>query len=400
MPSWFAVAGLYLLAQARKVEANVLRGSVIQTPLYAEDYCYAIHMPVELRMRLTLDSIEFCTREMPRFHSFVEDTYFVSDGGPSAVDEMALGFVEIRKVVRELTRRGLAIDSFAPRIAILVNCRMGFFEEIAKIRASRRIFAHMMRDEFGATDPRSWSVNITAHTAGSALTAQQPVNNVVRGAVQAVALALAGVQAMEISTFDEAYRTPSPQAHLIAVRTQQIIGLETDCGKVADPLGGSYYVESLTNEMEQRITERVHEIEAAGDAIDLSKRGYFRRLLEEAMISRAAEIEKGTVAKVGVNVCQILEEDDTMLRDLAETKIEPCVDQIERISEFKRGRDQDRVRYVLRALRTCASNRGESLMYPLIAALQADATIGELAGAMRLAYGTPYDPVSGFSAPF
>jgi methylmalonyl-CoA mutase N-terminal domain/subunit len=357
-------------------------------------------MPVELRMRLTLDSIEFCTREMPRFHSFVEDTYFVSDGGPSAVDEMALGFVEIRKVVRELKQRGLAIDSFAPRIAILVNCRMGFFEEIAKIRASRRIFAHMMRDEFGATDPRSWSVNITAHTAGSALTAQQPVNNVVRGAVQAVALALAGVQAMEISTFDEAYRTPSPQAHLIAVRTQQIIGLETDCGKVADPLGGSYYLESLTNQIERHITERVHEIEAAGDVIELSKRGYFRRLLEEAMISRAAEIEKGTVTKVGVNVCQISEEDDTLLRDLAETKIEPCVDQIERISEFKRGRDQDRVRHALRALRTSASNQSESLMYPLIAALQADATIGELAGAMRLAYGTPYDPISGLSAPF
>jgi len=400
MPSWFAVAGLYLLARDHKIAPNVLRGSVIQTPLYAEDYCYAVHMPVELRKRLTLDSIEFCTREMPRFHSFVEDTYFVSDGGPSAVDEMALGFVEIRKVVRELTQRGLAVDSFAPRIAILVNCRMGFFEEIAKIRASRRIFARMMRDEFGAEDPRSWSVNITAHTAGSALTAQQPVNNVVRGAVQAVALALAGVQAMEISTFDEAYRTPSPQAHLIAVRTQQIIGLETDCAKVADPLGGSYYVESLTNQMERTITERVHKIEAAGDAVELSKRGYFRRLLEEAMITRAAEIQKGTVAKVGVNVCQMAEEDDTILRDLVETKIEPCVDQIERIREFKRTRNQDRVRSALRALRACASDRRESLMDPLIAAIRADATIGELAGAMRLAYGMPYDPLSGIAVPF
>ena len=400
MPSWFAVAGLHLLARDHEVAPSVLRGSVIQTPLYAEDYCYAVHMPVELRMRLTLDSIEFCTREMPRFHSFVEDTYFVSDGGPGAVDEMALGFVEIRKVVRELMQRCLAPDSFAPRIAILVNCRMGFFEEIAKIRASRRMFARMMRDEFGAMDPRSWSVNITAHTAGSALTAQQPVNNVVRGAVQALALALAGVQAIEISTFDEAYRTPSPQAHLLALRTQQIIGLETDCAKVADPLGGSYYLESLTNRMERQITERVREIEAAGDAIELSNRGYFRRLLEQAMITRAAEIRKGTVAKVGVNVCQLPEEEDTMLRDLVETKIEPCLDQIERIREFKRTRDQAGVRGALTALRACAADRDESLMDPVIAALQADATIGEVAGAMRMAYGMPYDPLSGIPAPF
>jgi methylmalonyl-CoA mutase N-terminal domain/subunit len=400
LPSWFTVACLYLLARNHEVAPGALRGSVIQTPLYGEDYCYAVHMPVELRLRLTLDSIEFCTREMPRFHSFVEDTYFVSDGGPDVVDEMALGFVEIRKVVRELMKRGLDIDSFGPRIAILVNCRMGFFEEIAKIRASRRIFARMMREEFGAKDSRSWSANITAHTAGSALTAQQPVNNVVRGAVQAVALALAGVQAMEISTFDEAYRTPGRDAHLLALRTQQIIGLETDCSKVADPLGGSYYVESLTNKVERRIADRIHEIEALGDAVDLSNRGYFRRLLEEAMITRAAEIQNGSVAQVGVNVCQIPEEEDTMLREVVETKIEPCLDHIERIREFKRTRDQERVRSTLKELRSRAAGPKESLMEPVITALQADATIGEVSGAMRMAYGMQYDPLSGTPAPF
>jgi len=311
--------------------------------------------------------------------------------------------VEIRKVVRELMKRGLDIDSFGPRIAILVNCRMGFFEEIAKIRASRRIFARMMREEFGAKDSRSWSANITAHTAGSALTAQQPVNNVVRGAVQAVALALAGVQAMEISTFDEAYRTPSREAHLLALRTQQIIGLETDCSKVADPLGGSYYVESLTNKVERRIADRIHEIEALGDAVDLSNRGYFRRLLEQAMITRAAEIQNGSVAKVGVNVCQIPEEEDTMLRmlrEVVETKIEPCLDHIDRIREFKRTRDQERVRSTLKELRSRAADPKESLMEPVITALQSDATIGEVSGAMRMAYGMQYDPLSGTPAPF
>lgn len=400
LPSWFAVAGLYLFARSHDVLPGALRGSAIQTPLYAEDYCYAVHMPVELRLRLTLDCIEFCSREMPRFHSFVEDTYFVSDGGPDAVDEMALGFVEIRKIVRELVKRGLAVDSFGPRIAILVNCRMGFFEEIAKIRASRRIFARMMREEFGAKDPRSWSANITAHTAGSALTAQQPANNVVRGAVQAVALALAGVQAMEISTFDEAYRTPSPQAHLLALRTQQIIGLETDCSKVADPLGGSYYVETLTNQMERRITARIHEIEALGDAVELSRKGFFRHLLEQAMVTRAAEIQNGTVAKVGVNVCRIPEEDDTLLREVVETKFEPRLDHIERIREFKRTRNQQGARGALAELSSRAADPKRSLMEPVIEALAADATIGEVAGAMRMAYGMPFDPLGNAPAPF
>jgi methylmalonyl-CoA mutase N-terminal domain/subunit len=400
LPSWFAIAALHLLARDHEIPTTSLRGSVIQTPLYAEDYCYAVHLPVELRLRLTLDSIEFCSREMPRFHSFVEDTYYVSDGGPGAVDEMALGFVEIRKVVRELVKRGLDIDVFGPRIAILVNCRMGFFEEIAKIRASRRIFARMMREEFGAKDPRSWSANITAHTAGSALTAQQPANNVVRGAVQAVALALAGVQAMEISTFDEAYRTPSREAHLLAIRTQQIVGLETDCGKVADPLGGSYYVESLTNEMERRIADRIHEIEALGDAVELSRKGFFRQLLEAAMVTSAAEVQNGTVAKVGVNVCQIPEEEDTLLREVVEAKFEPCLDQIERIREFKRTRDGERVRGALTELRSRAGDPKESLIEPVIDALAADATIGEVSGAMRMAYGMPYDPLAGTSVPF
>jgi methylmalonyl-CoA mutase N-terminal domain/subunit len=400
LPSWFTVGGLFLLARRQGVNPRELRGSVIQTPLFAEDYCYAVHMLVELRLRLSLDSIEFCTREMPRFHSFVEDTYFLSDGGPDAVDEMALGFIEIRKIVRELLRRNLDIDQFASRIAILVNCRMGFFEEIAKIRASRRIFARMMREEFGAKDPRSLSVNITAHTAGSALTAQQPANNIVRGAIQGVALALAGVQAMEISTFDEAYRTPSREAHLLAIRTQQIIGLETGCTAIADPLGGSYYVESLTGEMERRILNRIREIETLGDAVTLSGNGYFRRLLEEAMLARAAEVQTGTVARVGVNTCQVPQEQDTMLRDVVESKIEPCLDQIERIREFKKTRDQKRVRTALAQLRAAAMKPAASLMEPVLSALEADATLGELSGAMRMAYGMPYDPLSDTPAPF
>jgi methylmalonyl-CoA mutase N-terminal domain/subunit len=392
LPGWFAVAALYLVARSRGVEPATLRGSVIQTPLYAEDYCYAVHMPVELRLRLTLDSIEFCAREMPKFHSFVEDTYFVSDGGPDAVEEMALGFVEIRKVVRDLVARGLDVDLFAPRIAILVNCRMDFFEEVAKIRATRRLFARMMREEFGARDPRSWSVNITAHTAGSSLTAEQPINNVVRGTSQALALALAGVQAIEISTFDEAYRTPSPEAHLVGLRTQQILALEAGVARVADPLGGSYYVESLTDEMERRIRRRIDEIERLGDAAELAARGWFRSLLESAMVARVREVQDGAVPRVGVNVFRMPEEEDRLLREVAETKIEPCWDHVERIRAFKHARDAGRVTAALDQVLEQARDRKAPLLPPIRAALESGATLGEISGSLRVAYGVARDP--------
>ena len=400
LQGWFGVAAVHLVARARGVASAVLRGSVLQMPLYAEDYSYAVHMPVELRLRLALDSIEFCTREMPRFHSFIEDTYYVSDGGPDAVEEMALGFVEIRKVVRGLLARGLDIDRFAPRIAILVNCRMNFFEEVAKIRATRRLFARMMREEFGAKDPRSWSVNITAHTAGSALTAQQPINNVVRGTVQALALAMAGVQAMEISTFDEAYRPPSHEAHVVALRTQQIIDLETGVTGVIDPLGGSYYVERLTNEMEGKIREVVSRIETTGDPADLAARGFFRNLLERAMVERAREVQDGILPRVGVNVLTMPEEEDQLLREVAETKIEPCWDHVERIVEFKRSRDPVRLGGALRALFEAGKRKEQSLMPAIVAAFEADATLGEISGMLRLAYDAPYDPFGAMTPPF
>jgi methylmalonyl-CoA mutase N-terminal domain/subunit len=236
----------------------------------------------------------------------------------------------------------------------------------------------MMREEFGAKDPRSWSVNITAHTAGSALTAQQPINNVVRGTSQALALAMAGVQAMEISTFDEAYRPPSHEAHVVALRTQQIIGLETGVTGVVDPLGGSYYVERLTNEMEGKIREAVGRIEAMGDPADLAARGFFRSLLERAMVERAREVEDGTVPRVGVNVFSMPEEEDRLLREVAETKVEPCWDHVERIREFKRSRDMGRLGGALRALLEAGKNREQSLMPAIIAAFEAEATLGEV----------------------
>lgn len=392
LPPVITVAALYLVARENNVPLDQLRGSVIQAPFYAEDCGYAVHMPFRLRLRLAADCIEFCSNEMPRFHAFVEDTYFFNQAGLNAVDEMALGFIEIRHLARELMRRGVDIDSFAPRIAILVDCNMDFFEEIAKIRATRRLFARMMREEFGAKDRRSWSAVITSHTSGLSLTPQQPANNIVRGTIQSLALVLAGVQALEISAFDEAYRTPSAESHMVALRTQQILHLESNVAKVVDPLGGSYFIESLTDDMEQGIWKRIREIEVLGDPADLSDKGWFRKFFEETMAEYSRKIADGSMPKVGLNIFQVPEGEDTLLKEIVEGKIEPWWERIDRVKNYKANRDSGRIKDALSAILETAKEEDKNLMGATIEAFEAGATMGEIGGAMRMAYNCAYDP--------
>lgn len=392
VPAIFAMTGLYIAAKSMGVAPERLRGSVLQAPFYAEDCGYAMHMPFDLRVRLAADVMQFCAVEMPKFHSYVEDTYFFSESGLDGVEEMALGFVEIRYLVRQLLHRGVSIDSFAPRIAILVNCSMDFFEEIAKIRATRRLFARMMREEFGAQDPRSWSVVLSCHTSGLSLTAQQPFNNIVRGAIQALAMVLGGVQALEISAFDEAYRTPSRESHLVALRTQQVIEQESGVARVVDPLGGSHYLEALTDEMERRIGALVREIEAKGPPAVLSDQGWFRKFFRDAMERYYKRISQGDLKLVGMNIHQVAPEEDTLLRGVTEQKLSPCVERVTKIRAFKAGRDGERVRRGLQQVLAAAQRPEVNLVPPVIAATEADCTMGEIAGTLRQAYGWPSDP--------
>ena len=391
----FCVAGLNLAARHHGYDAAQVRGSVINAPIYSEDCGYATHMPYDLRVRLALDTITFCVKEMPKFHSFVEDTYYISDGGLDVVEEMALGFVEIREVTRRLIERGLSVDSFAPRIAILVNCRMDLFEEIAKVRASRRMYARMMREEYGATDPRSLAVNISVHTSGLTMTAPQPVNNVVRGAVQALAMAMAGVQAIEISTFDEAFRTPGHEAHIVALRTQQVIAEETGVSKVVDPFGGSWFIESRTDELEDRISNKIAEIERKGEISVLAEDGYFRSILNDGMSRHARAIQSGELRQVGVNCHTMPPAEDTLLRDLSESRFAPDTAHIARIRDWKSTRHPDRLAHALAAISQAAKDPEADLMAPIIDGYQADATQGEMASALRLGYGLAADPFAG-----
>ncbi len=392
LPAPFALAGQYVAARATGADPAVLRGSAIQGPLYTEDCSYATFMPFALRMRLCLDSITFSNRVMPRFHAYLEDTYFISDGGLDVVEEMALGFVQIREITRRLIERGLPVDSFAPRIAILVNCRMDLFEEIAKVRAARRMYARMMRDEFGAQDPRSLAANVTVHTSGLTLTNAQPINNVVRGAVQALAMALTGVSGLEISTFDEAFRTPSQAAHLVAMRTQQVIAEETGVARVADPLGGSWYVESLTDELESRIDAEVRRIESLADIGELVEAGFFRDIILHGMDRHAQQVQSGERRVVGVN-CHLSDpSDDTLLRDVAEERFEPDREHVEGIRRWRGERDGAGVADALRAVEAAAASSENDLMAPIVDAFESDCSIGEIAGALRAAYGLPSDP--------
>jgi len=391
VPSVFSMTGLYIALREHGFPHDRARGSVLQAPLYAEDCSYSAGMPYSLLSRLALDGMSFAAKYMPRFHAYVEDTYFFSETGLTGIEEMALGFVEIRHLTRSLIARGVPVDSFAPRIAILVNCSMDLFEEIAKIRATRRLFARMMKEEFGAQDPRSLSVVISAHTSGLTLTAQQPANNIVRGTVQGMALALAGVQAMEISAFDEGFRTPSAEAHMVGIRTQQILELECGVARVEDPLGGSYYVEALTDEMEHAIWRMVGDLEARGDPVALAEQGYFRRLFEQASERHYRSISSGKVKVVGVNCHKVADDEDKLLRDIAERKIAPDRQRIEEVKQFRAARSQAAVGRALRRLHDAVAT-DENLIPLVIEATDAGATMGEMAGAMRLACGRTYDP--------
>ncbi|MDG2111937.1 MAG: methylmalonyl-CoA mutase family protein [Actinomycetota bacterium] len=397
-PSMFMVASLYLLAEERGTSPGNLRGSVIEWPFYSEHCSYAYKMPFDLHLRMSCDVIEFCSKEMPRFHGYLEDTYFFSEAGLNAVEEAALGFVEIRHIVRTLVDRGLDIDSFAPRIAILTNCSMDFYEEIAKIRAMRRIFARMMKEEFGAQDPRSQAVNIAVHTSGLSLTTEQPANNIVRGAVQTVALGLAGVSALEISTFDEGYRTPSKEAHLVGLRTQQVIDVESNINSVQDPFGGSWFMESLTDDVEEKILVMVDDIESRGDPAELVSSGFFRQFFHGTMGRYHHQVHDGEVLKVGMNVHQMAPEEDTLLRDISEEKIEPLFDRIEDLKKWRAGRDHEALQTAFQRLHDVVQT-DENMMSAVLECTVAGATMGEIAGIMRQAWGVPYDPYGYLESP-
>ena len=340
--------------------------------------------PPRPSLRLAADLIAWCAREAPRFNAISLSGYHMREAGCTAAQEMAFALSNAIAYVEAVLERGVDVDSFAPRLSWIFNTHMDFFEEIAKYRALRRMWASIMRDRFGATDPRSMMLRTHTQTAGSTLTLQQPENNIVRAAVQALAAALGGVQSMALSCFDEAIAIPTQRAQTLAVRTQQMLQHEFGITDVADPLGGSWYVEQLTDRLEADARALMDEIERLGGAVAAIEQGFYQQLIAEEAYRKHQRIADGEDIVVGVNAFRDEDAPSTERFDVP-AQLEPA--QRELLAALRRRRDQAAVDAALAALAETAAGAGD-LMPPIVAAVAVDATLGEVCGALRDVFGS------------
>jgi methylmalonyl-CoA mutase N-terminal domain/subunit len=343
-------------------------------------------------MRLVTDMIEWCSGNMPRWHPISISGYHIREAGSTAAQELAFTLKDGLTYVEHAIARGLDVDDFAPRLSFFFNAQIDFFEEIAKYRAARRIWARELRETFGAKDERSLLMRFHTQTAGVSLTAQQPLNNIIRTAIEALAGVLGGTQSLHTNSFDEALALPTEEAVRVALRTQQIIAEETGVTNTIDPLGGSYFIEALTDRMEQLCYEYFHKIDELGGMVEAVKRGFPQREIADASFRYQREVEDGIRKVVGVNAYKEGDDHDTEL-----LRIDPAMEakQIERVRGVRSRRDAAAVSRALDDLEAAAREPGENLMPYLLDAARADATEGEMTVAMQAVFGS-YTEVPAF----
>jgi methylmalonyl-CoA mutase N-terminal domain/subunit len=332
--------------------------------------------------------IEFCARKAPRWHAVSISGYHIREAGSTAVQELAFTIADGICYVQEAVARGLAVDEFAPRLSFFWNIHNDFLEEVAKLRAARRMWARIMKERFGAKDPKSMMLRTHAQTAGASLTAQQPLNNVVRVAIQALAGVMGGVQSLHTNSMDETLALPTEQSVMVALRTQQIIAEETGVTNTIDPMGGSYAVEALTDRFEREAMDYIGKIDDMGGMIRAIETGYPQREIAEAAFHFQRQLEKDVKTIVGVNKYAIPEEIpiDTL-------KIDPAIEekQVHRVRKIKRERNQAALKDALaRVSEACRS--GENLMDPICEAVRREATVGEISDIFRAEFGVYTDP--------
>ncbi|MBI3302922.1 MAG: methylmalonyl-CoA mutase family protein [Deltaproteobacteria bacterium] len=344
--------------------------------------------PPEPAVRIVTDMIEFCARQVPRWHAVSISGYHIREAGSTAVQELAFTLADGIGYVQAAVDRGLDVDDFAPRLSFFFNLHNDFFEEIAKLRAARRMWAKIMKERFGAKNPRSWLLRTHAQTAGASLTAQQPFNNVVRVALQALAGVLGGVQSLHTNSMDETLALPTEQSVMVALRTQQIIAEESGVTNIVDPLGGSWAVEALTDRMEQEAFAYIHRIDELGGIVRAIDLGYPQKEIADAAYRYQQQLDAKEKVIVGVNKYVVPEE-----RPMEILKIDPEVErrQVERVRKIKRERNQAEVREKLGRVHAAARN-GENLMPPLIEAVKAYCTLGEISDVYRDVFGVYRDP--------
>jgi methylmalonyl-CoA mutase, N-terminal domain len=383
-PAAILLAFYVLVGENQGVAAENL-GGTIQTDILKEyiaqkEWCF----PVEPAMRLVTDMIEWCTEKMPRWHPVSISGYHIREAGSTAQQELAFTLKDGFTYVERAIERGLDVDDFAPRLSFFFNSHIDFFEEIAKYRAARRIWAREMKETYGATREESMRLRFHTQTAGVSLTAQQPLNNIVRTALEALAAVMGGTQSLHTNSFDEALALPTEEAVRVALRTQQIIATETGVPNTADPLGGSYFVEQLTDEMEAAAYGYFVRIDELGGMVEAIRRNFPQREIADASFRYQQELNERRRIVVGVNDFTQDDEEPTPI-----LKIDPALEakQRDRLAATRAARDGAAVESALAELKRVAAGEG-NLMPPIVEAARAQATEGEMIAAMQEVFGT------------
>ncbi len=379
------ILAFYVVAAERQGVTPDRLGGTIQTDILKEyiaqkEWCF----PVDPAMRLVTDMVQWCAQHMPRWHPISISGYHIREAGSTAAQELAFTLKDGLTYVEHAVARGLDVDDFAPRLSFFFNAQIDFFEEIAKYRAARRIWARELRESFGARKPESWRMRFHTQTAGVSLTAQQPLNNIVRTAIEALAGVLGGTQSLHTNSYDEALALPTEEAVRIALRTQQIIAEETGVTNTIDPLGGSYFVEAMTDELERQAYAYFAKIDALGGMVEAVKRGYPQREIADAAFDLQLEIDSGARTVVGVNRYT---EGDEQATEILRIDADLERQQIERVRVARSDRDEAAVAAVLEQIVVAAGDEDRNLMPLFIEAGRAGVSEGEIVQALQGVWG-------------
>jgi methylmalonyl-CoA mutase N-terminal domain/subunit len=375
---------LYIAVGKRQgVQPEQLRGTV-QNDILKEYIARGTYIfPPEASMRLITDIFRYCKASVPRWNTISVSGYHIREAGSTAAQEIAFTLANGIAYVQAAIDAGLDVDDFAPQISFFFNAHNQFFEEVAKFRAARRLWAHIMRDRFKAKNEESWRLRFHTQTGGSTLTAQQPANNVVRVTVQALAAVLGGTQSLHTNSMDEALALPTESAVQVALRTQQILAFESGVADTVDPLAGSYFVESLTDQIEEKAKEYIARIDAMGGAIKATEAGYIQREIQDAAYAYQQAVEKNEQTVVGVNKFAVEEE-----MPIETLRVDPAIEarQVERLAELRRSRDNGKVSEILGRIEQAAKGN-EPLMPLFVEAVEREATLGEMCKVLRGVFG-------------
>ena len=383
-PAAILLAFYAAVGKEQGVPLENLRGT-LQNDILKEFHAQNEYVfPPRPSVKLVIDTIEFCTQYMPQWNTVSISGYHIREAGATAAEELAFTLADGMTYVEESIKRGLDVDAFAPRLSFFFDVHNDFFEEIGKLRAARRVWAKVMRDRYRAKNERSWLLRTHCQTAGVTLTEQQPTNNVIRVAYQAMAAVLGGTQSLHTNSMDETLALPSEQAAKVALRTQQVLAYETNVTQTTDPLAGSYFIEKMTNEIEAKARAIFDQIDAMGGVLEAIDRGYFRRAIAESAHAQQKAVDEGRLKVVGVTD---FTEDGPPGIDILQITQDTEDAQVARLTKLKTDRDAKRHGKALEHLHEVAA-ANDNVMPALIEAAQADATVGEMMGTMKMVFGS------------